>query len=199
MRLPDSAHTQRPWRIHTIAPDFRLEDVWALPTPGARDDFGLLVDGIAQEEPGGILWTIRWKLGELLGWDDDERGVGARVPTLRDRMPADLRDGPSGPDFAALPFTSLYLTDDEWAAEIANETMHGVLHLGWVPADGGGYRGQLAILVKPNGLLGRAYMAAIKPFRHLLVYPQMLRRVEREWRARQAHGVQRVNHSLPRS
>ena len=38
MRLPDAAHTSRPWRIHEIAGDFRLEDVWALPTPGGPDD-----------------------------------------------------------------------------------------------------------------------------------------------------------------
>jgi hypothetical protein len=47
------------------------------------------------------------------------------VPTLRDRLPADLRDAPYGPDFDALPFTSLYLVDDEWAAEIVNRTVHG--------------------------------------------------------------------------
>ena len=41
----------------------------------------------------------------------------------------------------------------------------------------------LAILVKPNGRLGRLYMLAIKPFRHLIVYPAMLRQIEREWRA----------------
>ena len=98
------------------------------------------------------------------------------MPTLRERLPEDLRDGPAGPDFDALPFTSLYLTDDEWAAEIANRTMYGVMHLGWVPDKTGGYRGQLAVLVKPNGLLGTAYMAAIKPFRHLIVYPRMMRR-----------------------
>ena len=39
--------------------------------------------------------------------------------------------------------------------------------------------------VKPNGLKGRAYMAAIKPFRHLLVYPRMLRDIERRWRTAQ--------------
>ena len=94
----------------------------------------------------------------------------------------DLREGPSGPDFDALPFTSLYLLDDEWAAEIANRTMHGVMHLGWVPDGTGGYRGQMAVLVKRNGLLGSAYMAAIKPFRHLIVYPLMMRDIEREWR-----------------
>ncbi|HEX8101159.1 MAG TPA: DUF2867 domain-containing protein, partial [Solirubrobacteraceae bacterium] len=108
-----------------------------------------------------------------------------RVPSLRDRLPADLRDGPTGPAFAALPFAPLYALDDEFAAEIANRTMHGVMHLGWVPdpAAAGGHRGQMAVLVKPNGLLGRAYMAAIRPFRHLVVYPALLRRLEREWEA----------------
>jgi hypothetical protein len=62
--------------------------------------------------------------------------------------------------------------------------MHGVLHLGWVPDGAGGYRGQMAVLVKRNGPLGTAYMAAIRPFRHLLVYPQMLRDIERQWQAR---------------
>ena len=127
--------------------------------------------------------TIRWKVGELLGWDGPDAGVGSRVPTLRDRLPADLRDAPSGPDFAALPFTSLYLLENEFAAEIANQTMHGILHLGWVPEERGGYRGQLAVLVKPNGLLGTGYMAAIRPFRHLIVYPQMMQQIERAWQA----------------
>lgn len=60
--------------------------------------------------------------------------------------------------------------------------MHGVVHLGWVPHEAGGYRGQMAVLVKPNGLLGRVYMAAITPFRHLIVYPPLLREIERQWR-----------------
>ena len=191
MRLPGTAHTSRPWRIHEIAPDFRLEDVWALPTPGGPDAFPLLVEGIAAGDPAQspsraarALWTIRWKIGELLGWDGEGTGLGSRAQSLRDRLPADLRDAPPGPKFESLPFTSLYLLDDEWAAEIANETMHGVMHIGWVPDGTGGYRGQMAVLVKPNGLLGDVYMAAIKPFRHRVVYPPMLRLVEREWRDR---------------
>ncbi len=60
--------------------------------------------------------------------------------------------------------------------------MHGVLHLGWVPDGTGGYHGQMAVLVKPNGLLGTGYMAAIAPFRHLIVYPLMLRQIRRNWR-----------------
>jgi hypothetical protein len=188
MRLPNTAHTSRPWRIHELTPDFRLEDVWALPTPGGPGDFPRLMERIASgaasqgsSRAAGALFAIRWKLGKLLGWDDEGAGLGSRVPTLRDRLPADLRDAPPGPDFGELPFTPLYALDDECAAEIANRTMHGVMHLGWVPDGTGGYRGQMAVLVKPNGVLGTAYMAAIKPFRHLIVYPAMIRQLARTW------------------
>jgi hypothetical protein len=188
MRLPDSAHTDRPWRIHEFTRDFRLEDVWALPTPGGPDDFPRLVDQFARTDTSEssstvvrTLFSLRWKLGELFGWDDPEGGVGSRVPTLLERLPEDLRTAPRGPDVERLPFDPLYLVDDEWAAEIANRTMHGVIHLGWVPDGSGGYRGQMAVLVKPNGWRGNAYMAAIKPFRHLLVYPQLLKDIERRW------------------
>ena len=190
MRLPDTAHASRPWRIHELTPDFRLEDVWALPTPGGPDDFPALVRAMTSFDPARsssfavrTLFEVRWKVGELLGWDGPDAGLGSRVPMLRDRLPADLREGPSGPDSDELPFTSLYLLDDEWAAEVANRTVHGVLHLGWVPDEAGGYRGQLAVLVKPNGLLGTAYMAAIAPFRHLVVYPPALREMARTWPA----------------
>jgi len=190
MRLPNSAHTSRAWRIHELTRDFRLEDVWALPTPGGPDDFPRLVQGIASGDPSQspsraarTLWAIRWKVGGLLRWDGPDAGLGSKVPTLRDRLPADLREAASGPDFDALPFNSLYLIDDEWAAEIVNRTMHGVMHIGWVSDQTGGYRAQMAVLVKPNGLLGTAYMAAIRPFRHLIVYPPMLRQIERQWRA----------------
>jgi hypothetical protein len=190
MRLPNAAHTSRPWRIHELTPGFRLEDVWALPTPGGRDDFPRLVQQIATGDPAEsssraarTLWAIRWKVGELLGWDRPDGSHGSERPTLRDRLPADLREGPSGPDFDVAPFRSLYLLDDEWAAEIVNRTVHGVMHIGWVPDGTGGYRGEMAVYVKPNGLLGTAYMAAIRPFRHLIVYPPLMQEIERDWQA----------------
>jgi hypothetical protein len=179
------------WRIDEIVPDFRLEDVWALPTPGGPNDFPLLVAGFASTDPSKslpraarALWEIRFKLGELLGWDEPDTGLGSRVSSLRGRLPADLRDAPPGPAFDALPFTSLYRLEDEWAAEIANRTVHGVMHISWVAEGTGGYRGQMAVYVKPNGPLGSAYMAAIKPFRYLIVYPQMMREIERRWHER---------------
>jgi Protein of unknown function (DUF2867) len=204
MRLQNTEHSSLPWRIHELTPDFRVEDVWALPTPGGPDGFPRLVQLTATKDPrelnaqgkyvgdgsGGIasrisraLFELRWRLGDLLGWDDRDSGVGRRVATLRDRLPADLREAPRGPDLDAVPMTSLYLTQDEWAAELANRTVHSVMHVGWVPDGAGGYRGQMAVLVKPNGLFGAAYMAAIQPFRHLIVYPALLRRLDRDWRA----------------
>jgi hypothetical protein len=205
MRLANAAHAAQPWRIHGLAPDFRLEDVWALRTPGGPDDLPRLVrllssgDGTEVDPQGRFvgggsgdvvsrvsraLFSLRWKLGEALGWDRPALGVGARVRTLRDRLPADLREAAPGPDLRpAVPFTSVYLIHDEWAAEIANRTVHAVMHIGWVPDGTGGHRGQMAVLVKPNGLLGQAYMAAIRPFRRFIVDPALIRMIERQWAA----------------
>jgi hypothetical protein len=205
-KLPVSEHTRMSWRIHAIAHDFRVEDVWALPTPGRPDDFPRLVALMESLDPAqaspvvATLFALRWRLGAVLGLDGDETGLGTRVPSLCDRLPADLRaDVPLHtstdhsprvaslePRLRGLPaessFHPVYLTENEMAFEIANETMHGVLHLGWVPDGNGGYRGQMAILVKPNGWFGRAYMAAIAPFRYALVYPMMLRTIGHLWR-----------------
>jgi hypothetical protein len=198
MKLPDTAHTSRPWRIHELTPDFRLEDVWALPTPGGPDDLARLVEQFAGvEDPQALdaegrfvgegdgfragvsraLFALRWQLGAWFGWDDRPCAT-----TLRDRLPADLRETP-GPDPRSVPFSSLYLTHDEWAAEIVNRTAHAVMHIGWVPDGTGGYTAQMAVLVKPNGRFGEAYMAAIAPFRHLIVYPVLIPSIGRRWQA----------------
>ena len=187
-KLHTTAHSGMPWRIHDIANDFRVEDVWALPTPGGPDDFPRLVDLMDSFDPAEsspvvrALFAIRWRLGGWLGLDRGDAGLGARVPSLRERLPADLRGDVDVAMPADSPFRPVYLTDREAAFEIANETMHGVLHLGWVPDGAGGHRGQMAVLVKPNGRFGRAYMTAITPFRYAFVYPLMLRSIGRRWR-----------------
>jgi hypothetical protein len=190
MRLPITEHTSRPWRIHDVAPDFRVEDVWALPTPGGPGELPRFASAFVNDDfPDGaplivrMLWDVRWKIGRLLGWDKRDTGVGARVASLRDRLPPDLRAAPTGPDIPEVSFRSVFPLDDEWAVEMANRTVHSVMHIGWVGDNGGGYRGQMAILVKPNGRLGVAYMAAIKPFRYLFVYPALMRSIERAWQA----------------
>lgn len=188
-RLPPAAHASLPWRIHELTPEFRLEDVWALPTPGGPDDFGRLVAVMASFAPAEsssaavrVLFAVRSRLGALLGLDREGSGLDSRVESLRSRLPADLRAAPPEPLSDDGPFSTLYLTENEWALEIANRTVHAVLHLGWVPDEAGGHRGQMAVLVRPNGLLGSLYMTAIGPFRHLVVYPQMMREIGHAWR-----------------
>ena len=51
IRLPNTAHTSRPWRIHELTRDFRLEEVWALPVRGSLEDFPLLVEHFAAGDP----------------------------------------------------------------------------------------------------------------------------------------------------
>lgn len=185
MRLDPSAQTSQDWRIHDLISDFRLLDVWRLPTPGGPDDFPRLVrqsvafdPAHSASRPVRALFALRWKMGEIFGWD---RPGSSPPPTLRDRLPEDLRANLSAPDHEALPFSTLYLTDREWAAEIVNRTVHGVMHLGWVEDEPGQFRGQMAVYVKPNGFLGKVYLAVIAPFRHLVVYPAMIREMARRW------------------
>src|ERR1700737_3062080 len=97
MRLPNSAHESRPWRIREIAPDFTLEDVWALPVHGGAEDFQALLEQMASSDPAhgrslatGLLWRVRWELGSCFGWDDAASKLpipGTSEASLADRLP----------------------------------------------------------------------------------------------------------------
>ena len=201
-RLPRAAHESRPWRIREIAPDFTVEDVWALPARGDAEDFQALLElttsgtpANAESLPTRLLWQLRdrlgnwFDLGRISSPADGSGGAGLPIPgtdetSLSGRLPADLRDTATDLSFASLPFVPLYRTEVEFAAEISNQTMHGVMHLAWVEQGGGRYQGQMAVYVKPRGRFGRAYMALIAPFRHWIVYPALMRQTERAWNTR---------------
>ncbi len=55
------------------------------------------------------------------------------------------------------------------------------MHLGRLQVSAGTWSPQMAVFVKPRGGLGRAYMKMTAPFRHYVVYPAMMRAVERAW------------------
>jgi hypothetical protein len=203
-RLPNSVHESGPWRIHEIVPDFVLEDVWALPAEGGADDFPVLLEVGASFDPAKsdsratrALWKLRDRLGAWFGLGRIRRAGESSKPSLGelsipgtgeislvDRLPEDLRDTTAGGDFDSLPFAFLYRTDDEFAAELSNQTVHAVMHLGWVEQGEGRYQGQMAVYVKPRGRFGEAYMLLIKPFRYLIVYPALMRQFDRAWRER---------------
>ncbi len=106
-----------------------------------------------------------------------------------DRLPDDLRHTAAGLDLGSKPFVPLYRTEDEYAAELSNRTVHAVMHLAWVDRGEGRYQGQMAVYVKPRGQLGKAYMAFIKPFRYWIVYPALMRAIGRAWNGRTSLGT----------
>lgn len=202
-RIANAEHERRPWRIHAIVPDFTLEDVWALPAQGGAEDFEQLVAMSTALDPGRadspaarFLWQLRDRLGAWFGLGrivaSGEPPSSARqlpIPgtnevSLAERLPDDLRETNTGVDFGSLPFTPLYRTANEAAAEISNRTVHGVAHFAWVERGEGRYQGQMAVYVKPRGAFGQGYMALIKPFRYWIVYPALMRQFERSWNRR---------------
>ena len=193
-RLDPVEHSRLPWRIAEIASDFDLIDAWALPAEGELEEFADLRAIFANLDPGAdkgsapsrALFAARSWLGDRFGWDEEVNSLpipGGDQLSLRDRLPPDL--SPETSETAGrMPFRPVYLTDTEWALELSNSTVHAILHLGWVAQSGERYRGQMGVYVKPRGRLGGAYMTLIAPFRHYVVYPALLRRIERAWMSR---------------
>jgi hypothetical protein len=204
MRISNAVHEARPWRIREIAPDFKVEDVWALPVHGGAEDFQALLELMvsldpadSQSLPARIVWRARdrlgawFDLGRAAPIDHGRADAGGKLPipgttetSLIDRLPEDLSNTAADLNFSSTPFASLYRTDDEYAAELSNRTMHAVLHLTWVDQGGGRYRGQMAVYVKPRGALGKRYVALVNPFRYRIVYPALMRQIEQGWNTR---------------
>ncbi len=177
--------------------------MWALPVKGGAEDFPDLIELFLALDPGkggSLPARLLWRVRDLLGkWFDlgrisrigDRAGPAEGLPipgsnavSLADRLPEDLRNTAADLDFGSGPFASLYRTDVEFGAEISNRTVHAVLHLAWVELSRGNYQGQMAVYVKPRGAFGKGYMAFIKPFRYWIVYPSLMRLIQRKWSAR---------------
>jgi hypothetical protein len=193
-------HERYPWEISKIAPDFDLLDVWALPVEGEREDFAGFLQTMASFDPvdtrfslSRALIRVRLRLGALFGWDDPAKKrpiPGCTESTLSERLPDHLRGTADAPFISGVlrraggGFKALYRTKMEAAAEISNDTVHAVLHLGWVEQADGRYRAHLAIYVKPRGVAGRIYLKLIQPFRHFIVYPTLMRQIRGVWERR---------------
>lgn len=192
MRIDNELQLSQPFLIHDLVPDFTLEDVWALPEiSGTADDFDALIGLLTSTDPSTSsgpladgLWKARDLLGRWFGIGEISSGPQAAADSISARLPTELIGSADTISFGRLPFVPLYRTTTEFAAEIENATVHGVLHLSWLRNSDGSYSPQMAVYVKPNGWFGRAYMVFIKPFRYLIVYPAMERTFTRRWAKR---------------
>ncbi len=154
MRRPHSDHTARDWRVHALARDFELLDVWRYPIRirsdvPLRGFVGFLVHTQSEMVAGrgfaATLFRLRGWLGRTFGWDEDhsERaGVSTRARdshSLRHRLePAGSTDVLANAEntFGSdLGFDPLYMTDDESLSEIQNDTVHALMHLGRIPLE----------------------------------------------------------------
>lgn len=204
MRVPNDVLKTQRWIIDDIVHDFEVEDVWMLPIDGGPDDFAAVIDVMESIDfPGSaslpvrVLWGVRDLLGRMFGLgristSADDAGPALPVPatderSLIGRVPAELRSTATDSRLTDKPFRPLYLTDTEFAEEISNRTMHGVMHLAWVDQSDGRYQAQMTVYVKPRGAFGSAYMAFIKPFRYAIIYPALMRYLERLWAERRGH------------
>ena len=198
MRRPNADHLSQPWRVHDLARDFDLLDVWRFPIRAPETvPFEVFLEFMARNQadllsgrgPAALLFRLRGLLGRIFRWD--ETGDRTRAPSpdgVRRRVAGNVPGGVGGEAPGAdreaaddaLPFETVYRTSDEQLAEIQNATVHALMHLGRVH-DGEGWSPQMAVYVKRKGLLGRVYMALIGPFRHAIVYPAMMRSAERGW------------------
>lgn len=198
MRLSAHDHLVHPWQVHGLADDFDLLDVWRFPLiahPEKGETFAVVQRFFLQqlEHPDdfqgvtGWLFTLRKKMGETFGWD--EKQVARPIPgctetSVKDRL--STNEPPATPTLEVhdtAVFTPVYAEDTEVLYETSNDTVHALLHLGWVPAKDESFTVQMAVYAKSRGWLGHAYMAAISPFRHWIVYPTMMQWLKRHWQS----------------
>ena len=167
-RLPDTAHNDRPWRIHAH-PRFRLEDACAADAGRASRTF----PGSCRRSPPvtpratppdrARPLLVRRKLGECFGWDDPEKASlqGCRRSATAAGGSAST---PARTGVRRLRFDSLYLLEDESpSAESANKTSTGSSHPRAGSRTGRGGTAARSVCSR-NDLTSRAHMAAIRPF-----------------------------------
>lgn len=178
-------------RAHAIMAELAPYEVWTLDLPGGgagrtvADVRALALTAKPNMVVNG-LFALRRLIGRVLDWDrddGDELGLFMNRLTEKDRVqsvvPCGSKDG---------PFTLLYLHSQEAMSEIRNKTVHAALVWALRPRSNG-YRLYWGVYVRPVGALTSMYMNAIKPFRHWLVYPSLLRRLLQAWCAAYATSV----------
>jgi len=192
MRLTVEHHKQRAWRIHGLADDFEIDEVWAYPIiadPSAGEDFTFFVDMMTKNavEPGGVaglLFKFRLFLGRVFRWDEKDEALpipGCEETSLRGRLPENDRISNADVTADPLGFELVYHIENERLVELSNSTVHAALHVGWVFHDDGMAGAEMAVYWKPRGWFGRLYMALIAPFRVYIVYPSLMKKVAADW------------------
>ena len=189
-QISEREFEQLPLRVHRFLAGVPLHDVWAVDLPSPRA--GITLDEflrIANERlftPTPVvqgLLNLRLLIGRLSGWDR-LRPSTLPAPTFADRLtdadrarsltPAGIREG------SHELFRVVYRFENEKLVELINRTVHAAA-LSALVETANSYRFYFAVYVRSVGWLTPFYMAAIDPFRKLIIYPSLLRSVRSNW------------------
>jgi len=200
MQVDKKIHILRSWKVNEITGDFVLWDVWEVPisadnsnTENFQAFYRVAVETFKKMQknnsPAGLLFTIRHWISRVFPLDQnintlpipgcEERSVGTRLMEIdrhksKKGIPIEFHTG-------GLAFLPVYLFDDESLHEISNDTVHALIHVGWIKKGDDTFTATLAIYVKTRGLCGMVYIKLIGPFRHYIVYPAMMKTIKKEW------------------
>jgi len=186
MRIDPGEFRARPLRVHAMLHDVPLEDAWAIPLSGGgsgRTVEELRAVMLAGREAAPVvvqgLLRLRRRLGALWGWDHQRPAWNAE--SYADRLsPSDRARSVVAAGTADGTFRLLYRFENEQLSELRNATVHAFVSLSILPTPGG-YLAYAGVFVKPVHRFTRLYMTAIAPFRRLVVYPAVIRKVQSAW------------------
>ena len=190
MRVDPAAFRALDLRVHRFLEDVPLHDVWRveLRDIGEPADIQRVRDLLWRPgtiRVGGatkVLFAVREWLGRLFGWDREPIDTPQRSYLSR-LTDTDRAQTLVPPGTAEGPFRVMYVFPSEAVSEVINRTVHAFSCFALVPGSGEGHLLYWAVYVRPVGVVTRAYMALIDPFRRWVVYPSILRRIQRGWEA----------------
>lgn len=175
-------------RAHGILSDVPVLDVWQVSLPGKnrsctmQDIRAIFYSAEKSQQAQGLvptLFALRRFLGRLFNWDIAP--PGKEQWSFRKRISAgDLQKSLIKPGTLDGPFEVLYLHPTEAISEIRNSTVHAFLVWAIEPTCDG-HQLFWAIHALPVGFWTGPYLLLIRPFRHLIVYPHLLRQIHLMW------------------
>ncbi len=200
MRINKENHFSHRWKVDKIATDFDLWDVWEIPIDANNSStenfqsFYKIAAGTFKKMQNNLtlvslLFSIRFCLSKLIPLDKNINTLpipGCKETSIKSRLnDRDLEKSKGGKAIkdteSDLEFRPVYLFENESLHELSNDTVHALIHLGWIKKKNKYYTATLAIYVKPRGFLGKVYLKLIEPFRHQIVYPAMMKSIKTQW------------------
>lgn len=200
-------HHKSPWKVHKIAKDFQLLDLWEFPIladPDQGQDFLFFLKVLRRKDnfqwrdspsprylAAGFLIILRGIMGRIFNLDTNMNVLpipGSHQKSVKERLSKkDMQYNLSRKfmgekkDNGQSGFRLVYLFAKEALWELSINPAHVLMHFGWVEKENGFYTARLAVYAKPRGNFGKFYLEMIMPFRRNIIYPEMLEKVKIKW------------------